>query len=113
MINRYVILFSSYKYDKYDFEIESTTLNKQQTSVIKSYAQSCYDADKELGRLYEYIKSYDEPTILVFFGDHLPYLSDPDNNTDLLDKLKYFNTGDSLIDTYRRYNTRLFDFSKF
>ena len=97
--------FNDKKYDKYDFEIESSTLNEAQTTVIKSYAQSCYNADKELGRLYEYIQTFDEPTIVVFFGDHLPYLSDPDTSEDLLNELKYFNTGDELIDSYRKYNT--------
>ena len=97
--------FIEEKYDKYDFEIETTTLNKKQTEVIKSYAQSCYDADKELGRLYDYIQTFDEPTILVFFGDHLPYLADPDTSDDLLASLKYFNTGDSKLDAYRKYNT--------
>ena len=97
--------FVEEKYDKYDFEIESSTLNQAQTSVIKSYSQSCYNADKELGRLYEYIQNFDEPTIIVFFGDHLPYLSDPDTGDDLLNELKYFNSGDELIDSYRKYNT--------
>lgn len=97
--------FDEDKYDEYDFEIEESTLNKAQTSVIKSYAQSCYNADKELGRLYEFIKTYDEPTILVFFGDHLPYLSDPDTDEDIINNLKYFNTGDELVDSYRKYNT--------
>lgn len=97
--------FEEKKYKEYDFEVEESTLNKAQTSVIKSYAQSCYDADQELGKLYDFIQTYEEPTILLFFGDHLPYLSDPDTSDDLLNELKYFNTGDSLVDTYRRYNT--------
>ena len=33
--------FVEEKYETYDFEITSSTLNKAQTSVIKSYAQSC------------------------------------------------------------------------
>ena len=98
--------FNEQKYDEYDFEIESSTLNEHQTSVIKSYAQSCYNADKELGRLYEFIQNFDEPTIIVFYGDHLPYLSDPDTSEDLLNELKYFNTGDELLDSYRKYNTQ-------
>ena len=97
--------FDDKKYKKYDFEIEESTLNNAQTSVIKSYAQSCYNADKELGRLYDFIQTYEEPTIILFFGDHLPYLSDPDTNEDLLSKLKYFNTGDGLLNSYRKYNT--------
>ena len=98
--------FIEEKYKTYDFEITSSTLNKAQTSVIKSYAQSCYDADKELGRLYDFIQSFEEPTILIFYGDHLPYLSDPDTSEDLLNELKYFNTGDELLDSYRKYNTQ-------
>lgn len=98
--------FVEEKYDNYDFEIESSTLNPAQTSIIKSYAQSCYDADKELGRLYDFIQTFDEPTIIVFYGDHLPYLSDPDTSEDLLNELKYFNTGDDLLDSYRKYNTQ-------
>lgn len=97
--------FVEKKYDNYDFDVESSTLNKEQTKVIKSYAQSCYNADQELGRLYDYIQTFDEPTIIVFFGDHLPYLSDPDTSDDLLASLKYFNTGDSKLDAYRKYNT--------
>ncbi|MBR1540402.1 MAG: sulfatase-like hydrolase/transferase [Clostridia bacterium] len=98
--------FVEKKYDSYDFEIESSSLNPAQTSVIKSYAQSCYDADKELGRLYDFIQTFEEPTIIVFYGDHLPYLSDPDTSEDLLNELKYFNTGDDLLDSYRKYNTQ-------
>ena len=97
--------FIEEKYENYDLEIEDSSLNDAQTSVIKSYAQSCYDADKELGKLYDFIQTYDEPTIILFFGDHLPYLSDPDTNGDLLNELKYFNTGDELVDSYRKYNT--------
>lgn len=98
--------FVEAKYDNYDFEIESSSLNPAQMSVIKSYAQSCYDADKELGRLYDFIQTFEEPTIIVFYGDHLPYLSDPDTSEDLLNELKYFNTGDDLLDSYRKYNTQ-------
>ena len=98
--------FNDKKYDVYDFEIESSTLNAAQTEVIKSFAQSCYNADKELGRLYEYIQTFEEPTIIIFYGDHLPYLSDPDTSEDLLDELQYFNTKDALVNAYRRYNTQ-------
>ena len=98
--------FNREKYDEYDFEIEASSLNAAQTEVIQSFAQSCYNADKELGRLYEYIQTFEEPTIIIFYGDHLPYLSDPDTSDDLLDELQYFNTEDALVNAYRRYNTQ-------
>jgi hypothetical protein len=58
------------------------------------------------GRLYEYIQTVKEPTIMVFFGDHLPYLTDTETGDDLIESLSYFNTDDSLLNTYRKYNTQ-------
>ena len=73
--------------------------------VILSYAQGIYDMDQQLGRLYEYIQNYDEPTIIVFYGDHLPYLRTTEG-IDILNHLKYFNTGNEMLDYYRKYNTQ-------
>lgn len=58
------------------------------------------------GRMYDYIQTLDEPTILIFLGDHLPYLYNAQKNEDTLNHLSYFNTGDELVDTYRKYNTQ-------
>lgn len=58
------------------------------------------------GRMYEYIQTLEEPTILIFFGDHLPFLYDFETNEDVLDYLSYFNTEDELLNTYRKYNTQ-------
>ena len=94
------------KYDEYDINVESSTLNDDMTGAILAYAQGCYDADMALGKLYEYIMNYDEPTILLFFGDHLPFIPDPKTQEDTLNSLKYFNTADELLNTYRKYNTQ-------
>jgi hypothetical protein len=58
------------------------------------------------GRLYDYIQTVDEPTIMVFFGDHLPYLTDTETKEDIIESLSYFNTNDSLLNSYRKYNTQ-------
>lgn len=42
---------------------------------ITSYLQSEYLADKSLERFINYLKSYDEKTIVMFFGDHQPNLN--------------------------------------
>lgn len=93
------------KYNKYDINITNSNLSNEMNDVLLSYAQGIYDADKELGRLYEYIKSIDEETIIVFLGDHLPYLKTL-NGDNVLDKLQYFNTTDKKLNTYRKYNTQ-------
>ena len=52
----------------------SNEAGKDLNDTVKSYAEGMYKADKELGRLYNYIQTLDEETIIVFFGDHLPLL---------------------------------------
>ena len=59
-----------------------------------------------MGRLYDYIQTFDEPTIIVFYGDHLPYLTDPATKEDIINYLSYFNTDDELLNNYRKYNTQ-------
>ena len=91
--------FKSDKFDKYDIKVTNSNLDEKTTDQAKVYAQGVYDADRELARLYEYIKTFDEPTIIVFYGDHLPFI-------DAIDKWDYFNTNDELLNYYRRYNTQ-------
>lgn len=93
------------KYEKYDIEIDESEYSQEMNDTLVSYAQGIYDMDKQLGRLYDYIQGLEEPTIIVFYGDHLPYLKTV-NGDNLLEKLKYFNTDDALVNIYRKYNTQ-------
>ncbi len=38
----------------------------------KSYAYHIHHADRELGRLWDYLDRRDRPFVLMFYGDHLP-----------------------------------------
>ena len=93
------------KYNNYDIDIINSELSQSMNETILSYAQGIYDIDNQLGKLYEYIQSLDEPTMIVFYGDHLPYLKTTEN-VNILDYLRYFNTGDEKLDYYRKYNTQ-------
>lgn len=93
------------KYEEYDISIKESTLSENMNNIMLSYSQGIFDADKELNRLYEYIKQYEEPTILIFLGDHLPYLYTEEGNN-LLENLSYFNTEEELEKIYRKYNTQ-------
>jgi hypothetical protein len=93
------------KYENYDVNIVSSNLEQSMNETLISYAQGIYDTDKQLGRLYEYIQTLDEPTLLVFYGDHLPYLENSEG-VNILDYLQYFNTDDELLNDYRMYNTQ-------
>lgn len=95
-----------YSEDEYDIEITSKgDISDFAADSLRCYAQGVYDADKQLGRLYEYIQTLEEPTILIFYGDHLPYINEEDG-TDAYPSFAHFNTGDSLTDTFRKYNTQ-------
>ena len=97
--------YDNEKYYEYDINIKKSNLEDEMNEIITSYAQGVYDADKQLNRLYEYIKNYDEPTILVFLGDHLPYLYTK-NGKNVIESLSYFNTENEIEKIYRKYNTQ-------
>lgn len=92
------------KYKEYDVKVKKSNLSKEMNDTLQSYAQGIYDTDKQLGRLYEYIQTLDEPTMIVFYGDHLPYLDT--NGKNILDELEYFNTKDQNLNNFRKYNTQ-------
>ena len=93
------------KYYSYDIDIEKSNLSKEDEEVLRAYAQGIYDADYGLGKLYDFIQKINEPTIIIFLGDHLPYITNSDYKN-LIDDLNYFNTSDEKTDLYRKYNTQ-------
>ena len=106
-----------YPEDKYDEELRTvkiteSKLSKEENVVMTTYAQGMYHADLQLARLYEYIQSLDEPTMILFFGDHLPFLHTKDN-TNVIFELDYFNTDDDLKDDYNLYNIQALLLSNF
>ncbi|MGA3673697.1 LTA synthase family protein [Lysinibacillus agricola] len=61
----------------YDIEHEKNIIvedkvdNRQE---LENYLNAIHLSDKYLGELISYFKDYDEPTVIVFFGDHIPPL---------------------------------------
>ena len=49
-------------------------LSDEVQTMFNVYVDGLRDADAMLGRLHDYFALRQEPVILVFFGDHLPYL---------------------------------------
>ena len=68
--------FDPYKYHTLDLDVmsQSPNLTDYQILYVNSFMQGIFDADKQLGRLTDFIESRGTPTIVVFFGDHLPIL---------------------------------------
>ncbi len=104
--------YQKYNYSNYDLKIKKTNLSQINQDVMLSYAQGIYDADKMLGKVYDYIEKQDEKYILLFFGDHLPLLKNSDYEL-VYDSLDYFHTKDALQNTFRKYNTEALVLSNF
>ncbi|KRE49956.1 sulfatase-like hydrolase/transferase [Paenibacillus sp. Soil724D2] len=49
-------------------------LTPEAKSILETYAQGAHDADQSLQMLIDHFKESDEPTMIVFYGDHLPML---------------------------------------
>jgi len=68
--------FDPMKYGTLDLDVmsDSPYLGETELQHVNSFLQGIFDADKQLGRLADFVESRDTPTIIVFFGDHLPIL---------------------------------------
>jgi len=68
--------FTAEKYAGIDLDVTASSprLTRHELEQVNSYLQGVFDADYHLGRLIEHIEEGDVPTMVVFFGDHLPVL---------------------------------------
>lgn len=71
----------------------SELLDEDDLGIVDALAQGLHNADQALGALVDYLEDYDEPVILVFWGDHLPgmYVT-PDHS--IFSALGYVPTAD-------------------
>lgn len=62
------------RYDEYDVEVNSEVLSDEDLSGLREAVQGVYDIDKSFMALVDYFKNIEEPTLLIMYGDHLPFL---------------------------------------
>ena len=80
-------------------QVSCESLEEGVLDSLTTYVQGLYDADKMLGDLVDYIDQRERPTILVFFGDHLPTLGSnyaAYNQTGFVDSSDGFNRKEAL-----------------
>lgn len=68
--------YEGHKFDELDVSVSGSGLSSEDVRTVTNYAQGIRDADRELGRLVEELRKFDEPTYLLFFGDHLGILGE-------------------------------------
>jgi len=64
------------RYNNMNIRLENSNFSSEAKEILETYAQGIYDADQALGTLIEEIEQIGEPTVVIFFGDHLPVLGD-------------------------------------
>ncbi|MGE5327924.1 MAG: LTA synthase family protein [Deltaproteobacteria bacterium] len=66
----------AYEQKRYDTnEIKVTgDISDKFKNILETYAQGLKDADESLKMLVDYLDDFEEPTMVIFFGDHLPGL---------------------------------------
>ncbi len=63
-------------------EIEVITeLDESLKWQYEHYVNLCYESDKFVGELIEEVSNYDEETVVVIYGDHLPAIESIDDST--------------------------------
>ena len=72
--------YTADKYDGYNWPFESP-LDEEGEGILASVVEGAADASASLGKLVEYFSQCEEPTVIIFFGDHKPGLPLSDSET--------------------------------
>ncbi len=103
-----------HKYEQYDVVATSDKWSEYDTSVANCYVKSASAADDALGKLYDYVMKRDKPTVVLYFGDHMPTLG---VRHSVLADIGYISTGWSSDwtkrDRYNMYSTPFVIFSNY
>ncbi|MBE7021094.1 MAG: LTA synthase family protein [Ruminococcaceae bacterium] len=76
--------------------------------TLENYVQGLKDADNFLKTLKDYIEEIDRPTVIIYFGDHLPFL---DSELKYYDLIGYDITEETDTALFRKHKTPYLIFS--
>ncbi|NDO46507.1 alkaline phosphatase family protein [Clostridium sp. MD294] len=64
------------KFEKQDLtiKVQNDNCSAQEINALENFAKGVSDSDKALKQLYDYIMTRQKPTVVLWFGDHLPTL---------------------------------------
>lgn len=83
---------SKYPQDELVNVLEHPGLSKKTLSPLRDFATGVYEADAALGALTDYFSQVEEPTIIVFWGDHFNPFGD---GYEIYEKTGYIEKGDT------------------
>ncbi|MGN0135243.1 sulfatase-like hydrolase/transferase [Anaerotignum sp.] len=68
------LYFDKYDPSDWDIQVSSDVLSERNLNVLHNYCKGVSDSDAELGKLYDYVMNREKPTVVLWYGDHLPTL---------------------------------------
>ncbi|WP_336770140.1 LTA synthase family protein [Bacillus bombysepticus] len=100
--------FTPGRYEETRTKIEG--LNEESTGQLEEYTEGLRRSDEALHYLIEEINTLDEPTLLVFFGDHLPALG---LNNSIFKEAGYIISGKTVKERLAMSETPLLIYANF
>ncbi len=99
------------KYPGLDVTVKSDKLNASELGIISTYSQGISDGAKALDKLITALEKSDTPTVVYFFGDHLPRLGSLEDMLEIYERLN--PEPDIKKTTLRSYSTPYASWSNF
>ena len=87
-------------------DFKGSSADEETQGNIRSYLTGVKSSDKALGDLLRYFEAIDEPTIIVFFGDHFPQFNKKYN---AFEEIGFIKSDDSRLEI--EYKTHSVDFA--
>lgn len=88
----------------------SADMKPETRAILENYTNIIADVDKSLELLIEGVRMINEPTMVVFFGDHLPMLG---NNLDVYREAGYIQGDQTYNDYLNKYSTPILVWDNF
>lgn len=72
MQNHTPYTMSNYSEDEIKISLEGENLSEEAIDKLSAYTNGIYESDRAIQKLVDYLEESETPTVLLFFGDHLP-----------------------------------------
>lgn len=92
---------------------EDINLSEKERGELEYYSQRANEADKDLGEFLNKLRKIDEPTIVLYFGDHYPALGEKGSIYKNLDYTKDLISKVDNEDYIKTHNTPFFIWSNY
>ncbi len=76
--------YSSEKYSEDQYLAKKSHYDDENYNIINNYLSGIYRTDAAMKKLVDYFRNEEEPTVVIFFGDHNPWLGEGSTGYDML-----------------------------